>query len=321
MKKIFFFYATCLLSLFTGCAPKVITTISNSHHPATSATQVRVYGVNDSVPQAAELIGKVKVVDAGLFTRCSYDQVIDLAKKKTAENGGNALALTQHRRPSMWSSCHRISGNMLFLKHPQSDAAFAASRPSMPSVEENCDCKDTTPFKHHSVYVQVGYSFIASKFYVPSEFTGHPKSGIDWLMGYDWVARNGFGVGLLYSGYHSTYAFQGNSSKILLSYVAPQLILKQRFREWSLEEKLGVGYFNYREVINNKYKGSLSGPGVNFLLGAEYHLSEYAGIVMNIGTVTGFLSYDDLGFDVMFDKDDATGIFRVHGNVGLRFHF
>ncbi len=298
------------------------------------------------------------MVDAGLSTRCSYDQVIDLAKKKTAENGGNALALTQHRRPSMWSSCHQISGNMLFLKHPQSDATFAASRktaenggnalaltqhrrpsmwsschqisgnmlflkhpqsdatfaasrPSKPSVEENCGCKNTTPFKHHSVYVQVGYSFIASKFYVPSEFTGHPKSGIDWLMGYDWVARNGFGVGLLYSGYHeftghpksgidwlmgydwvarngfgvgllysgyhSTYAFQGNSSKILLSYVAPQLILKQRFREWSLEEKLGVGYFNYREVINNKYKGSLSGPGVNFLLGAEYHLSEYAG--------------------------------------------
>ncbi len=62
VKKIFFFYATCLLSLFTGCAPKVITTISNSHHPATSATQVRVYGVNDSVPQEAELIGYLQVV-------------------------------------------------------------------------------------------------------------------------------------------------------------------------------------------------------------------------------------------------------------------
>ena len=242
MKKVFPFYAACLLSIFTSCAPKVITEIINHPHPDT--------------------ISKVE--------------------------------------------------------HPQSDAFFTENQPAKSSVEEDCNYKDTTPFKQHSIYVQAGYSFITSKFYVPSQFTGHPKRGIDWLMGYDWVARSGFGAGLLYSGYHSTFAFQGFSGKILLSYVAPQFIMKQRFRQWSIEEKIGIGYFNYRESDNNRCIASLAGAGVNILLGAEYHLSEYAGVIMNIGTVTGFLSYDDI--DVMFDKDDPTGISRIHFNVGLRIY-
>ena len=51
-----------------------------------------------------------------MSTKCNYDQVVWLAKQETAKAGGNALALTDHRKPSLLgSSCHQIAGSMLLV--------------------------------------------------------------------------------------------------------------------------------------------------------------------------------------------------------------
>ena len=95
MKKIIQSSVLYLLTLFLGsCAPKVLTEIKSTHTPIVTAQEVHLYEVGDSVPQSAKLIGRVKVLDSGLSTQCQYDQVIALAKKETAQSGGNALALT-----------------------------------------------------------------------------------------------------------------------------------------------------------------------------------------------------------------------------------
>lgn len=109
MKKLLFL----LPILLDSCAPKVITDITRSYPPLATADEVRLYEVGDSVPQTAQQIGQVKVVDRGMTTRCSYEQVVALAKEETAKSGGYALALTRHKQPSLWSSCHQITGNML----------------------------------------------------------------------------------------------------------------------------------------------------------------------------------------------------------------
>lgn len=42
--------------------------------------------------------------------------VVALVKQKTVKDGGNALALTDHRKPSLLgSSCHHIAGDMLWI--------------------------------------------------------------------------------------------------------------------------------------------------------------------------------------------------------------
>jgi hypothetical protein len=55
------------------------------------------------------------------------------------------------------------------------------------------------------------------------------------------------------------------------------------------------------------------------LLGTEYHVSDLIGIGANIGYVSGSLPEDKFGNSN--DEDGSTGIFRLHFNVGLRFHF
>lgn len=319
MKKITQFSVLYLLPLFLGsCAPKVLTEINNPHTPVVTANEVRLYEVGDSVPQSAELIGRVKVLDSGLSTHCQYDQVVALAKEKTAQSGGNALALTDHRRPSIWSSCHQIAGNMLLIDETKRHETYTrATTPAEDSKE--CNCEEQSRFTHNTFYANIGYSCIVSKFYMPLEATGHPKRGMDWMAGYDWVSTSGFGAGVMYSGYKSSYLLSDIDFAIKLTYIAPQFVMKQQFSQWSIEEKLGIGYFNYRESVKGSGSVSASGVGYNFLLGTEYHVSDLVGIGANIGYISGSLPEDKFGNPN--EEDGSTGIFRLHFNVGVRFHF
>lgn len=295
MKKITQFSVLYLLPLFLGsCAPKVLTEINNPHTPVVTANEVRLYEVGDSVPQSAELIGRVKVLDSGLSTHCQYDQVVALAKEKTAQSGGNALALTDHRKPSIWSSCHQIAGNMLLIDETKRHETYTRATTPVEDSKE-CNCEEQSRFRHNTFYANIGYSCIVSKFYMPLEATGHPKRGMDWMAGYDWVSTSGFGAGVMYSGYKSSYLLSDIDFAIKLTYIAPQFVMKQQFRQWSIEEKLGIGYFNYRESVKGSGSVSASGVGYNFLLGTEYHVSDLVGIGANIGYISGSLPEDKFG--------------------------
>lgn len=319
MKKIAQFSVLYLLPLFLGsCAPKVLTEINNPHTPVVTANEVRLYEVGDSVPQSAELIGRVKVLDSGLSTHCQYDQVVALAKEKTAQSGGNALALTDHRKPSIWSSCHQIAGNMLLIDETKRHETYTRATTPVEDSKE-CNCEEQSRFRHNTLYANIGYSCIVSKFYMPLEATGHPKRGMDWMAGYDWVSTSGFGAGVMYSGYKSSYLLSDIDFAVKLTYIAPQFVMKQQFRQWSIEEKLGIGYFNYRESVKGSGSVSASGVGYNFLLGTEYHVSDLVGIGANIGYISGSLPEDKFGNPN--EEDGSTGIFRLHFNVGVRFHF
>lgn len=319
MKKITQFSVLYLLPLFLGsCAPKVLTEINNPHTPVVTANEVRLYEVGDSVPQSAELIGRVKVLDSGLSTHCQYDQVVALAKEKTAQSGGNALTLTDHRKPSIWSSCHQIAGNMLLIDETKRHETYTRATTPVEDSKE-CNCEEQSRFRHNTFYANIGYSCIISKFYMPLEATGHPKRGMDWMAGYDWVSTSGFGAGVMYSGYKSSYLLSDIDFAIKLTYIAPQFVMKQQFRQWSIEEKLGIGYFNYRESVKGSGSVSASGVGYNFLLGTEYHVSDLVGIGANIGYISGSLPEDKFGNPN--EEDGSTGIFRLHFNVGVRFHF
>ena len=319
MKKITQFSVLYLLPLFLGsCAPKVLTEINNPHTPVVTANEVRLYEVGDSVPQSAELIGRVKVLDSGLSTHCQYDQVVALAKEKTAQSGGNALALTDHRKPSIWSRCHQIAGNMLLIDETKRHETYTRATTPVEDSKE-CNCEEQSRFRHNTFYANIGYSCIVSKFYMPLEATGHPKRGMDWMAGYDWVSTSGFGAGVMYSGYKSSYLLSDIDFAVKLTYIAPQFVMKQQFRQWSIEEKLGIGYFNYRESVKGSGSVSASGVGYNFLLGTEYHVSDLVGIGANIGYISGSLPEDKFGNPN--EEDGSTGIFRLHFNVGVRFHF
>lgn len=300
-----------------SCAPKVITHIERSYSPRVAAEEVLLYGVGQTVPESAELIGTVKVVDSGASTKCNYDQVVALAKQTTSKSGGNALALTDHREPSLLgSSCHQIAGNMLWIDDATNLEAEIAPLVS-PSGRDNNAGVSKSSFHHSTIYANIGYAFMTNKFYLPNGASGHPRKGMDWQVGYDWVSRSGFGAGLMYSGYKSSYSYSYVDVNVGLAYIAPQFVMKQKVGRWGIEEKFGIGYFKYRESAKGVSE-SLSGFGYNFLVGAEYYLSDHIGIGANLGYIGSSLPKQD---NIDYKDGEHSGIFRLHLDAGIRFHF
>lgn len=121
----------------------------------------------------------------------------------------------------------------------------------------------------------------------------------------------------MYSGYTSSYTYSNVDVKIGLAYVAPQFVMKQEVGRWGIEEKIGIGYFRYRESAQGA-SVSFSGVGYNFLFGAEYRLSDHIGIGANFGYICGSLPKQDIPGH---DDEENTGIFRLHFDAGIRFHF
>ena len=60
--------------------------------------------------------------------------------------------------------------------------------------------------------------------------------------------------------------------------------MKQIINRWIVEEKIGIGYFSYRESARG-ISESLSGVGYNFSLGAEYLLSKHVGVYFSAGRI------------------------------------
>mgnify|MGYP000140394667 CR=1 FL=1 len=162
----------------TGCAPKVITNISKSYPASVTADKVRLYELGEAVPASAERIGNVSVVDNGVSTKCNYDQVVWLAKQETAKAGGNALALTDHRKPSLLgSSCHQIAGSMLLVSDT---VAFRAAPLSKALDLEEEAVVEKSSFEHNTIYANIGYAFVTSEILFATGWVW-PSSKTDWI--------------------------------------------------------------------------------------------------------------------------------------------
>ena len=87
-----------------------------------------------------------------IYTRVrnySYEQVVALAKLETAKNGGNALALTDHRKPSLLgSSCHQIAGDMLWIGDTANWEMGIGSDLSAPVGDKNTTGVVKSDFQH-----------------------------------------------------------------------------------------------------------------------------------------------------------------------------
>ncbi|QRR00645.1 hypothetical protein [Dyadobacter sandarakinus] len=105
--------------LVAGCAPKVRTNITQKYPPLHFSDQVVVIPKTGEAPAGAEVLGTLHVGDAGMTTNCSYTVVIGKAKEEARKTGGNAIRVTQHKKPDFMSSCHRITAEVLRLSNDQ----------------------------------------------------------------------------------------------------------------------------------------------------------------------------------------------------------
>jgi hypothetical protein len=114
MKTTRFFTLIILAFGFCSCSPKVHKHIIKEMHPVGNDTEVAVYGIGDVVPENAEVIGNVSVLDGGFTSHCDWETVLETAKQEVRASGGNGIEIVQHSYPGQnGSSCHQITAYML----------------------------------------------------------------------------------------------------------------------------------------------------------------------------------------------------------------
>jgi len=97
----------------TSCSAKLTSSMQKTYAPLDYKEEVRVFEINEQVPPDAEKLGTIKIGDSGFSTDCDYATVLDKAKTESRKVGGNALKITSHESPDIWSSCHRITAEVL----------------------------------------------------------------------------------------------------------------------------------------------------------------------------------------------------------------
>lgn len=109
------FYTIFILAFgLCSCSPKVHKHIIKEMHPVGNDTEVTVYGIGDVVPENAEVIGNVSVLDGGFTSHCDWETVLETAKQEARAAGGNGIEIVQHSYPGQnGSSCHQITAYML----------------------------------------------------------------------------------------------------------------------------------------------------------------------------------------------------------------
>ncbi len=302
-----------LLFLLSSCAaPRVTTHVTKVYDYQVPIDSVVVFELGIPIPNSAEAIGLVAVADQGTSRRCKYDQVLRLAKEATAKVGGNGLAITDHLKPSLWgSSCHQITGTMLRL----TDRVVNDSIPNpvqeaiVLSYQEAVKQRAKYKAPAHTLDVSVGCGWITSKLYDPQGNEITEKSGLEWKVSYDRVFDQGFGFGLLYSGFKAKFA----EIDTKITYLAPAFVGRGKFSEnWIFKYALGAGLFIYDE---GGFSEKVSRVGCHYELGLEYMVTEEIGIGISSSSIFASMPKQE-GL-----KEEYTGIGRLNLLGGVRIYF
>ncbi len=315
-----------------SCSPKVISDIRISYPVTTEPQDVVVLGPQSAVPESAERLGSVRITDSGFTLECSYEEVLDKARRETSRWGGNLLHIIAHRRPDLWSTCHRIKGD-IWLVHKSTEeesivrdsaAPLAAASP-LPSYAPTRGPGDNVQ-RHPSntIYACIGFGGLLNKFANNVNIDSPPNTGLSWEAGYQWVSKKGYGAGFRYSGYRSSYRFgEGKrgphfyKARYYLHYIGPEFVMKGSMgKNWLVTWTIGAGYSVHRETVQNT-AFSVKGFGLHTALEIDCRLHDNIGIgcgFTNVLSVHSMSGIPEAGMS-------AEGVNRLGFHIGLKVFF
>lgn len=108
MKKIFPLLASILFMGLYACSHKTKATALKTYEPIAYNKEVSVLEINDKKPEQVEVLGTIRIRDTGFSLKCNKEMAIEKAKLKAREMGGNWVHITKHKKPDLWSTCHRL---------------------------------------------------------------------------------------------------------------------------------------------------------------------------------------------------------------------
>ncbi|MDL2241660.1 hypothetical protein LJB91_01975 [Bacteroidales bacterium OttesenSCG-928-L03] len=109
----------CLLGLLLlcSCGGMRVTTSALKTYPALSEDEpIPVYFQKEDVPVDSESLGVTGALDSGMTAtnKCDSITAVEHLKTEARKIGGNAVLVTEYRKPSIWgSSCHQMVATVL----------------------------------------------------------------------------------------------------------------------------------------------------------------------------------------------------------------
>jgi hypothetical protein len=113
MKKIHLLFVLAAILFLASCSAKLTSSMQKTYAPLDYEQEVRIFELNETAPANAEKLGTIKVGDSGFSTNCDYNFVLEKATLEARKSGGNAIKITEHKTPDIWSTCHRITADVL----------------------------------------------------------------------------------------------------------------------------------------------------------------------------------------------------------------
>ena len=102
----------------TSCSPKVVSNTLDTTLPSRSGLYYEPFALieEDTIDRSMnQPVAQLEIKDGGLSINCDFQTVKQLAKTEALRLGGNCLVITEHRLPDLWSTCHRIKGDVFLI--------------------------------------------------------------------------------------------------------------------------------------------------------------------------------------------------------------
>ncbi len=314
-------------AILSACSttPKVVADVSTTL-PARPADSIAVYEQGTLVPQNAVEIGRVKVTGGELTPAydCTYNNMLALAVKRTAQAGGNGLRIDEHKAPNFWSPhCHSVKGTMLLLPN---GTAIEETAKTLQAIEQRRDAerqevamtmleraKQIRNTPKNIVKTNFGFSDMYSEFDV-GDRTYKSKMGFDYALAYQHLWQL---IGFELSYEAASFRFN-NNIKNSVTCIGPSLVLSLMFgKHWRYEFLVGINYAHYREEYKN-LKYTEDGAAFRLGTGLDFMFNQHLGLGIDID----FHSFKlDEPEGVNLPDNEFYGIKRANLTGGLRYYF
>ena len=329
MKKVTFIL-TLILCLLASCSPKVTSTMYHSYSSLPPETPVKVFYKED-LPAGSKEIGQVRVSDTEFSTGCDSLTVISKIKNEARKAGGNAVLITEHKKPSVWgSSCHQMTAMVLNVSD------FTATTLAKDNLEDEPPVllSESKILPRFNLAVNGGYGWRTAKLAdgiegLEKDYLKKLMSGFVWNASANYYFNDNYGLGLSYSAYSASTSLHGLKSNDMITYAGPAFLMRfSQNQKWIFNMSLGLGYIGYSSTHkSNGDQLKLTGGTVGFetAIGAEYKLSQNWGIGATLSTNSGLLNsmtVNQNGHKQTIDlgKDEKEGLGQIRIAVGFRYY-
>ena len=344
--RINYFIALLFFLFLSSCAPRVGKMITKTYPPSTQDELVTVYTDKAAVPSKAETLGVVSAGDGGFTTKCDSVTIVEILKSETRKAGGNAVAITEHIKPSFWrGSCHQMTAIVLKIDD------FSVSTMGEDSVVNQLP--DIRVFKpkrelpRFAFGADLGYGSRSAD--VNEELNSYMQSfyknlmhGFTWKVSADYFSSDFLGFRLSYNSYYSSHSDYASKNEVngtlemsdLISSVNLSLLMRIATpkKRWMFTGSLGLGYIGLRENFSfsndaDSYTATGSSLGAVWAADVEYKISKNWGIGLNVSMLSSSLGKIKYNYynkrmeeTIHLEKGKFESLNHANALIGIRYY-